>query len=307
MVEAVGEAEPDHRPLVAEGAGDDLPALVQRTDEVLGRHLDVVEEHLVEVDVVRGDDRAERPPGEAGHVGGHQHAADALVLGGVGVGAHEGEDHVGVVGAGGPHLLAVDDDAVAVDHAPGAQAAEVGAGVGLAHAEGGGDLGPQDRHRPPLLLLLGAEVEDRRDDDAEALGVEGLLDLAAHQLLEVDELLHHRGVAPAVLGRVAGHQPAGVEHLALPRARPRRDVGARPGPLAGGGGVGERWPRARSASSWRKASVSSSNESFIGRPPRVRARQGSPGPRGPGARCRCRAGARRPWPAGRRAAGRSPR
>ena len=79
------------------------------------------------------------------------------MLGDVGVGAYEGEDEVGVVGAGGPHLLAVDHEVVAVELGPGAEAGEVGAGVGLGHAERGGDVAPQQRDGPLLLLLLGAE------------------------------------------------------------------------------------------------------------------------------------------------------
>jgi hypothetical protein len=46
-----------------------------------------------------------------GHV--EQHEADAGVLG-LGVGAHQAEDPVGLVGVAGPDLLAVDDEVVAV-------------------------------------------------------------------------------------------------------------------------------------------------------------------------------------------------
>ena len=194
---------------------------------------DVVEEDLVEVEVVGGDDRAEGPPGHAGQVGRDDQAADPLVLRRVGVGAHEGEDDVGVVGARGPHLLTVDDEVVAVQHRPGPQAGQVRSGVGLAHPERGGDLGPEDGHRPPLLLLLGAEAQQGRRDDGQALRVEGGVDAAASQLLSVHELLEQRGVPAAVLRRVAGHEPAGVEHRALPPPGPRRDVSARMGALRG--------------------------------------------------------------------------
>ena len=142
VVEALGEPQPQHRPLVAERAGGDPPPLVELADQVLGRHLDVVEEHLVEVEVVGRHDRAERPAGQAGAVGRDHQGADALVLGRVGVGADEGEDDVGVVRPRGPHLLPVDDEPVAVEDRPGAQAGQVGAGVGLAHAQRRGDLAP---------------------------------------------------------------------------------------------------------------------------------------------------------------------
>ena len=44
-----------------------------------------------------------------------------LCLGASGIGAHERQQEVGVVGAGRPHLLAVDHEVVAVEHGAGAQ------------------------------------------------------------------------------------------------------------------------------------------------------------------------------------------
>jgi hypothetical protein len=69
-------------------------------------------------------------------------------------------------------------------------------------------------------------------DDAQALGVEAVVDPAPGQLLQVDVLLQQGGVAAAVLRRVAGQQPAVVEQQSLPAARPGRNVGAGTGPLA---------------------------------------------------------------------------
>ena len=71
---------------------------------------------------------------------------DAGVLGRVGVGAGQQEDVVGVLGLGGPHLLAVDDPLVAVELGPGLQAGQVRSGVGLAEA-----LAP--RRSSPLRML----------------------------------------------------------------------------------------------------------------------------------------------------------
>src|SRR3546814_20163786 len=73
-----------------------LPAAVERAEQVLGGDDVVVEEHLVEVEVVLGHERAEGPAGDAGCVGGDEQAADPLVLGRVRVGPHEGEDDVGI-------------------------------------------------------------------------------------------------------------------------------------------------------------------------------------------------------------------
>jgi len=65
----------------------DLPALVERADEVLLGHDDVLEEHLVEMAVtVQEDQRAHRDPGGF-HV--DQQVGDAVVLWRLGVGAHQ--------------------------------------------------------------------------------------------------------------------------------------------------------------------------------------------------------------------------
>jgi hypothetical protein len=200
---------------------------VELADQVLGRHLDVVEEHLVEVEVVGAHDRTEGAPGQARAVGGDHQAAQTVVLGSVGVGAHERQDEVGIVRTRGPHLLAVHDEAVAVQHRPRPQAGEIRPGVGLAHAQRSGHVAAEERDGPPPLLLLAAEHQQRRGDDRQPLWVEARVDVAPPHLLLVDEHLEQRRVAAAVLGRVPRHQPAGVEQRLLPRVRPPRQVGGR--------------------------------------------------------------------------------
>ena len=107
---------------------------------------------------------------------------------------------------------------------PRAQRRQVGTGPRLAHPERRGHLGPQDRHGPLLLLLVGAERDQRRGDDADALRVEALVDPPPRQLLAVDVLLQDRRVAATELGRIARHQPAVVEHQPLPATGPLRNV-----------------------------------------------------------------------------------
>ena len=70
-----------------------------------------------------------------------------LCFGDVGIGAHEAQAPVGVLRARRPHLLAVDDELVAVELGAGREAREVAARAGLAHAEAPRDLGPQRRQR----------------------------------------------------------------------------------------------------------------------------------------------------------------
>ncbi len=149
------------------------------------------------------------------------------------------EQEVGVVGARGPHLLAVDDEVVAVTHRAGAQRREVRTGARLAHPKGSGHLAPQHGHRPAMLLLIGAERNQRRRNDVDALRVEAVVDASSAQLIEVHELLQHGRVAAAELRRLGGQQPAVVEQQPLPVARPLRHVRHRRRPLQRVGLLGQ--------------------------------------------------------------------
>ena len=75
-----------------------------------------------------------------GRVHGHDEHRDALVLGGLGIGADGQPDVVGVAGQAGEDLRPVDDVLVAVAHGPGGQRGQVGAGVGLGVADAEVDL-----------------------------------------------------------------------------------------------------------------------------------------------------------------------
>ena len=67
------------------------------------------------------------------------------------VGAHQAEAPVGLVGVGGPDLLAVDQPVVALVLALGLQAGEVGAGAGLGIALAPADLAVHDLRQDALL------------------------------------------------------------------------------------------------------------------------------------------------------------
>ena len=67
--------------------------------------------------------------------------------------------------AGGPHLLAGDDDLVAVDDAARLEAGEVGAGVGLGEALAVAVGAVDDARQEVRLLLVGAVHDDRRADE----------------------------------------------------------------------------------------------------------------------------------------------
>ena len=66
------------------------------------------------------------------------------MLRGVGIGAGEQEDVVGVLRLGGPDLLPVDDPLVAVELGPGLERGEVAAGIRLGEPLAPGDGAVED-------------------------------------------------------------------------------------------------------------------------------------------------------------------
>ena len=113
--------DPQHPALVRERSVGDPPAVVQLAQQVLARHDDVGEEHLVEVGMVAVHQARERPGVDAGRVHVEQEHADAAVLRCIRIGAHEADAAVGVVRAAGPDLLAVHDEVVVEHLGPGRQ------------------------------------------------------------------------------------------------------------------------------------------------------------------------------------------
>ena len=130
------------------------------------------------------------------------------------------DEEVGADAVGDEGLGAVDDVA-AVDLVlgeGGRHAGDVGAGARLGDPERADLLAGDPRHQPALLLLLGAEVEDRRHRD--------------------------RGVGVEPGGDAAGAAASGP----APRPRPRRAGGCRPGRPAPRG-TSARGSRARRSAS----------------------------------------------------------
>ena len=234
-----------HRhPLQRERLDRHLPPAVHGAQARLVTEDDVVEEHLVE-------------PGIAGHVAQrpHLHARGAhvdeehrepAVLGHPGVGAREQQPEVGVLGVGGPDLLAVDPPVVPIAHGRRAQGREVRPRVRLGEQLAPDLVGPQQRPDESLLLRRRAGREDRRP--AHAHGDGELLDGQRESGRDVGELAL-LGVAealPAVRGGPGDPGQAGVVQLGLERPGERqvlvrsggprwpRRVGTEPGPCAVG-------------------------------------------------------------------------
>ena len=101
------------------------------------------------------------------------------MLGHVGIGSGDELAPLGELGAGAPHLLAVDDPLVAVANGPAAERGEVRAGRRLGEELAAVDLGPQQRPDEPLPRWRVAELTHGRGDelggDAEQLVAPGCL------------------------------------------------------------------------------------------------------------------------------------
>src|SRR5690606_3035468 len=153
-----------------------------------------------------------------------------------GVGADEGEAPVGVLGAGGPDLLAVDQEVVALVLGAGRKAGQVRAGAGFGEALAPPDLAGDDAGDVALLLLFGPVFQERRAEHHDAHAADRVVGAGSGQFLDDD--LRSGGVesAAAVLGRPGRHAPALLAHDLLPgearRIGLRLVEGARAGGLA---------------------------------------------------------------------------
>src|SRR5207302_4066839 len=133
-----------------------------------------------------------------------------------GVGPGEQEAAVGVVGAGGPDLLAVEDPPVPVLHRPGRKAGEVAAGIGLAEALGPDLVAGEELLDVRVLLPLAAEDVDGRRGEADAEPAEDGRRATGRKLLLEDRLLDRRGAHPALLLRPGKLQPVALVENPLP-------------------------------------------------------------------------------------------
>ena len=201
-------------PLVHQRRDGHLPAVADGGDEVLGRHHGVGEEHLIERRMAVH--LLERAHFDAllAHV--EHEVREALVLRHVPVRACEQEAVVGVVGAGGPHLLAVDDPVVAVAVGAGGCAGEVGAAAGLAEELAPGVFAGEDAAQESCLVGIAAVFEQGgRGQEPNA----GLGDADGVQSGEF--LVHHRRkrfrhVAPVPPPGPNRHAPTRVRQQVAP-------------------------------------------------------------------------------------------
>ena len=147
-----------------------------------------------------------------------------LCFGSVGVGAHEAEAPVGVVRARRPHLLAVDDEVVAVEHRRGSAGSRgrcpaPGSLIPRHHAISARSVGSRNRS----CCSGGAVVVDRRGDDAEALRVERCAgSRGATSPRSRSSAASASALRPPSSGGQPGHEPARVEQRRAATRGPTR-------------------------------------------------------------------------------------
>ena len=135
---------------------------------------------------------------------------------GVGVGAADHEAPVGPGGQRGPHLLAVDDPLVAVEVGLGLHVGQVGAGVGLGVALAPAARRREDAGQEAVLLLVGAEGDEGRPEQALAHEADPAGRLGPGVLLVPDDLLGDGQAVAAVLLGPADADPALAAEELLP-------------------------------------------------------------------------------------------
>ena len=198
--------------LEAERCHRDLPALTDRTEHVVLRGARAVEEDLVELGAPRH--LTQRPHLDAGLVHRAQEVREAVVRRRLGIGAAHDEAPVGAVRERGPHLLTGDDPLVAVEHGTRLDVREIAPGVGL-----GESLAPQlldrlDLREEPALLLVGAELDECRREQALPEERDPRRRVRPRVLLVEDHLQGERQRPAAVLLRPRHAHPAvGAEHV----------------------------------------------------------------------------------------------
>src|SRR5262245_6845107 len=116
---------------------------------------------------------------------------------------------------GRPHLVAVDDEAIAIELGAGREAREIGARARLGITLAPCRLAAENGRQVPGLLLRRAGLDDEWPDEIEAVRI-GRRRTHAADLLEQDDLLGQRCAHATVLLRPMGRDPAARVELRVP-------------------------------------------------------------------------------------------
>jgi len=194
-----------------------VPAAVQRADQLAFRDFDGIEKHLAERRLAADQvDRCDADPG-ALHVQYDQ--ADACVFAGFGVGAHQCIHPVRFVAVRGPDFAAIDHKVVAGIPGRRFQTGQIRAGIGLGESLAPAHLSAGHGCEQGFFLLFGTELQQYRAEHPDAQ-----VDLR-RAALEAPQLAFEYGVVlrtqacATVFGRPLGAEPALVAHALEPQLR----------------------------------------------------------------------------------------
>ncbi len=195
----------------ADGGG---PAFIHFADHVLHGHANVVKENFIELGLARH--LFQRTHLHAGRLHVHQHHGDSLVLGHIGIGAHDEFAPIGGPAIAVPDFLSVDHIVIAIEPTFTTQVRKVGTGVRLGEALTPDLFRAQDFGKEALLLCFGAEGNDGRTDQPQPQHVGHGRRVGQSHLLPENHLLHQAGPASAIGFGPGNSCPAAFIELALP-------------------------------------------------------------------------------------------
>jgi hypothetical protein len=143
---------------------------------------------------------------------------DAVVLPRRRIGPHQAEDPVGEIGIGGPDLLAVDDEIIAIAFGAGLQRRKIRSGIRLGIALAPANQASRDLGQVFLLLRVGSVFEECRPEHGDAKRGQRLARSERGHLLAHDLCLFGIETATAIFPGPVRYRPALVAHPLEPDA-----------------------------------------------------------------------------------------
>jgi len=192
-----------------------VPAAVQRANQLAFRDFDCIEEHLAERRFAADQiNRRNAHPG-AFHVEHDQ--ADARVLAGGGIGADQRIHPVRLVSVRGPDFAAINYKMIASIPGGGFQARQVRAGIGLGEALAPAHFTASHRGEQVFLLRFAAELQQHRAKHPDAQIDLWRAALQAAQLTFEHGVIFRAQPCTAIFGRPVRAEPALVAHALKPQ------------------------------------------------------------------------------------------
>ncbi len=201
-------------PLVLQQLLGDGPAFAELAEQILLRHPHLIEKCLTE----RGGaaDQANRRHRNPRRLHVDQQKTDALVLGRLGVGAHQAEHPVRLVGVRSPQFVTIHHEVIAINQGTGSETREIGARARLAVTLAPHHLIAGDAREMPQFLFRSAALEQHRPQQRQPRADRRRSHANAAELLGQHAGLIIIQPGAAVFLRPGGRQPATFGTQAVP-------------------------------------------------------------------------------------------